>query len=178
MSRTFNTRPGWVREFYDGVLDHDHTGGQCRVETLADARLAARRHLGSHFNRCGRVVWVPADCNYFCSPKCTTAHTRASYDPALDCGGCDTAPEHVFTCEHKFNRGFVYEQKAYGARIGPEFLRDIYHSPMRRTARDVLRRAAGEYNAGYRPGGIACDDLEDAWEPEILPDNNATRLRW
>jgi hypothetical protein len=46
---------------------------------------------------------------------------------------------------------------------------------MRRAARHVLRRAAAEYNAGWRPDDPACADLEDGWEPPVLPQRGADR---
>jgi hypothetical protein len=56
------------------------------------------------------------------------------------------------------------------------FVTQIYHSPMRRSAREVLHHAVGEYNAGYRPDDDGCADLEDQWEPPILPASGADWL--
>ncbi|MBU2669293.1 hypothetical protein KOI35_37855 [Actinoplanes bogorensis] len=124
MSKTDRTRPGWVTEFFTGVLEHDHTSGECRVETLAEAR-----------------------------------GPRRSRPP----------------CRHRLRLGYVYRAKMYGDRMTPGFEHQIYHSPMRRTARDVLHRARGEYNAGHRPGD---DDIEDSWEPPLPAANNAIWLFW
>jgi hypothetical protein len=127
MSKTDKTRPGWVREFYEGDVEHDHTGGECRVETLDDVRRS----------------------NRFRSPSPT--------------------------CGWRVHRGYVNWLKLYGARMDAGFEHLIYHNPMRRSARDVLARARGEYNAGHRPGD---DNIEDSWEPSILPANNAAWLFW
>ena len=126
MSKTDRTRPGWVTEFFTGTLEHDHRHGQCRVETLADAR------------RRGRHVDAP-------------------------------------TCRHRLQRGYVYRAKMYCDRMDAGFEHLIYHSPMRRSARDGLTRARGEYHAGHRPGD---DDLEDRWKPPLRPANNAVWLWW
>lgn len=62
VSDTYHTRPGWIVEFTEGAVRHDHTRGTCRVETLDHARATAvngRRHPAS---RCARWEWVTEPC--------------------------------------------------------------------------------------------------------------------
>ena len=54
MSRTYKTRPGWLVEWADGTLEHDHRHGPCRPESLADARDAARGANRHHWQVCPR----------------------------------------------------------------------------------------------------------------------------
>ncbi|MGK5681774.1 hypothetical protein [Actinoplanes sp. URMC 104] len=232
MSKTDRTRPGWVTEYFTGVLTHDHRHGHCHVETLADARPSApspdtRRggpspdaHRGSPSPDAHRDSPSPdarrggpssgadrsdsspdadrsgpssdahrgdpspdvhrseSSPDAHCSAPSADAHRGGPFSgahpspagPSVGAGRRRRPP-----CRHRLRGGYVFAAKVYGDRMTPGFEHTIYHTPMRRTARDVLHRARGEYNAGHRPGD---DDLEDRWEPPLLPANNAVWLAW
>jgi hypothetical protein len=79
------------------------------------------------------------------------------------------------TCRYVSDRGLIYQRKIHGDRVGRGLEHLVFHNPMRRSARDVLHRAAGEYNAGHRP---ADNDIEDRWEPPTLSPSGAEYLFW
>ncbi|BFU47655.1 hypothetical protein KRMM14A1004_58920 [Krasilnikovia sp. MM14-A1004] len=177
MSRTFKTRPVWVHDYADGVLHHDHRGGICREQTLDDARRAGRRHLASHWRRCRAHALDDALCR---RPdrggSCSEHRVRVASD--VTCRGCASATERP-TCTRVAGRGWWDRQRRLrGDAVPAWFVTQIYHSPMRRSSRDVLRRAVGEYNAGFRADDDGCADLEDRWEPPVLPASGADWLWW
>jgi hypothetical protein len=122
MTRTDKDRPGWVRDYFDGQIWHDHRAGRCQLATLDD--------LKTHMQR-----WQD-----------------------------DPAP---YTCAAQLPRGY------YFGTAPRAFANGLYAIPMRRMAREALHAALREYNAGYRAGDEAHPNLEDRWEPPLLPDNNA-----
>lgn len=63
MSRTDKTDPGWLQEHRYGIVEHDHCrGGECRVETLAQARASAARSDRHPRERCARYTLVEEAC--------------------------------------------------------------------------------------------------------------------
>lgn len=62
MSHTDKDRPYNVRAFFEGELDHDHTSGVCRPETLITKTSPARRY-GRH--NCGKLEVIEFDCPGF-----------------------------------------------------------------------------------------------------------------
>lgn len=163
MSRTYKTRPGWLVEWADGTVEHDHRHGPCRPESLAVARDAARGADRHHWQVCPRY-----------RPVGDGEQARRGYDPELPCGVCDGLAARP-TCRPRLQRGFAHTQRIYGAGVPGWFVNHVYHAPMRRSARDTLHRAAGEWNAGYRPGD---DNVEDRWEPPVLYARSAAWLWW
>lgn len=60
MSRTLKDRPEWVQRFDPANgrrVKHDHRLGLCRVETLADARLASAGARGGDMPSCTLERW-------------------------------------------------------------------------------------------------------------------------
>lgn len=178
MSDTFKTRPGWVSDFFDGTVEHNHAGGQCRVETLAEARAAARGALRGHTRgRCPRWVRtaLPCPAAIRADRRCPLSwaedggscpgHDRLFFHAEIDCGVCDARP----TCTRRIDEHWEATQRRYGAGVPRWFVRTMHHVPLRRSGRDTLHAARREYNAGYRPGDDAHPDLEDRWEPRLRP---------
>jgi hypothetical protein len=184
MSDTDKTRPGWVSDFFDGTLEHDHTGGFCRPETLDSARAEARGAY-RHTNRCRRISWVEVPCP---TPgdRCATwlpwvqrcrGHLRRVVDDTVHCPSC-AARADAPTCTRRIVEHWEDTQRRYGGGVPAWFRRQVHHAPMRRAARDVLHGAAREYNAGYRPDDDTHLDLEDAWEPPTRHHRSAAQLWW
>ena len=71
MSKTDKTAPGWLHEFRDGRLVHDHRAGPCRPETLHDARLDAGRSNHHPNGSCAKRASVPVACPG--APACARA---------------------------------------------------------------------------------------------------------
>ncbi len=173
MSRTDKDRPYRIREFFGGEVKHDHRNGECVIETFTDAKAG---YLGRyHYSRCNKRSRVPDDCpgagwgwgqcriatkayseldiyerlRYSRDPsrfKCDTQHTKFVYDPDAPCTGCDDIEaRRRVTCEYTMPA----DKRAYYRYASPPpawFVKHVYHSPMRRDARDVLRGAARDYN--------------------------------
>ena len=62
MSKTDNTQPGWLREFRDGSVRHDHTDGGCAEQTLADVTSRAGRSRFHPRSSCRRYTSVVVPC--------------------------------------------------------------------------------------------------------------------
>lgn len=183
MSDTYNTRPGWVSDFNDGDIDHDHRFGVCRVETLEQARASAVGAHRHHWRTCPRRTWVISPCS---APEGRCPHTYSGVCAGhgrtvlttVFCPVC-TARTEPATCLRRVPDGFVANQRRYGAGGPPGwYVKHLYHSPMRSNARDTLLGAARDYNSGYRTGEDTHPALEDDWEPRLLPDHNAASRWW
>ena len=63
MSRTDNTRPGWLVEYADGRLHHDHRSGTCVPATFSDIRRDAGGRSSWHSRYdCARWEYTIIDC--------------------------------------------------------------------------------------------------------------------
>lgn len=176
MSRTDKDRPAWVQKFdptVRSIVRHDHTKGECREETLSDARLdAAGGHRRHH--RCAKVQVIVEYCTrkaprqrpgtvFKCwdfvggpydpvlglQPRPCEGHRVVTRDESIDCS-CDRWPEREpVTCDRWFNLGYCDAvSKFYGEHPPREFVHAVWWGPDRARVRDELVDARKRYNAG------------------------------
>lgn len=170
MSRTDKDQPDWVRNHDNGVIDHDHRHGECRVETLEQLRernvsRRTRRHrrcrkFVPHTWRCGEDLgYYRHDCpsrrasfawderleryRYFDGPPppCP-GHEGTRYDPDVPCS-CDAVPEPP-PC----TVAWTVRTRYYTTSTPPPgWERETLYGPQRVAVRDVLGELAKEWNA-------------------------------
>lgn len=166
MSDTDKDDPYWVQNYYIGAINHDHRAGQCRVETLADARQAntsRARYYSRHLDDCTRRVtettwcsrhdrdrfcylWVfdgyDGDCRVYWWKTCE-GHTRTFLDHTLPCT-CPPLPVRP-TCTVAWRLHFRWFVSTNPPK---EWMQAVVYGPARRAVRDTLRDEARAWNAG------------------------------
>lgn len=169
MSRTDKTAPWWVKAHdpsFGARLEHDHAGGECRVESLADARrrVVSRTSWWRHERQCERFDVETRFCDpgdtigcmapwrvRFAQREGLPAPTCAGHlrlyaaHPDVPCEVCDAPPPP--TCTPRWARRYAWElRKIHGRSMGRAAKR-LPEKSLRAASRNELREAAKEWNA-------------------------------
>lgn len=170
MSRTDKTAPWWVKAHdpaFGARVVHDHCGGECRVETLADARRSAvsRTSIWRHQRQCERFDLETRFCDpddaFGCmapwrvslarreglsAPRCLGHLHLYVAHPDIPCEVCDAPPDP--SCAPQWQRRYYAWElpKIHGRSVGRTAKR-LAEKSLRAASRNELREAAKEWNA-------------------------------
>lgn len=184
---------------YGAHIDHDHRKGECVVEDLAAARreTTQRHNRYRHYRYCNKIEIIVTHCTrehpqqpaHPWMPECWTAsgygfvngrfhwvingcrgHETIINYPENDCS-CDRWPDYPNTTCYMEMGGSRRYYSMFADGPPSEFVREDYHAPERRRARDELRNIAKEYNA---TGDL--DEITDDYYSR--PARNSAKWNW
>lgn len=169
MSKTDKTAPWWVKAHdpaFGARVFHDHCHGECRVETLADARrgVVSRTSMWRHQRQCERFELETRFCDpndaFGCmaswrvfvarreglpAPMCLGHQYLYVAHPDVPCDVCDAPPAP--TCAPRWERRYSWELRKIHGRSAGRAAKRLPEKSVRAASRNEMREATKEWNA-------------------------------
>lgn len=176
MSRTDKDLPYRIREYEDGYVDHDHRGGECRVESREQALTPTWRRYHQHYRVCQKYEVVPDPCKGALLVTARSAE-RTSWGAIRHYrkDTCSAALEELVFLWETYNTWLPAEDEkstrrkfaryAAGKRhfCDREHTRRVYHPEWPCTCDDTPPAATCDYRLSRADGGGYCQGGVPTW---------------